>query len=217
MFSSFKFLLRHVRPLNRSVVELGTLSGTRNAHSGGNRPLPIPPQLTSLESTQDTALARAWIGQFRALDIPKSSVQLSFSRSSGPGGQNVNKVNTKVTLRCGIDEDWVPLWAKPALKTSVRTFKGCHTSNLVQPHYVSSSQAIQITSTVHRSQSQNIDECLSKLHSVLVEASSSTIKNEPSEAQKKRVEDLAKAANARRRAEKAYRSKIKAGRKGSFD
>ncbi|KAJ7672290.1 hypothetical protein DFH06DRAFT_1467798 [Mycena polygramma] len=175
----------------------------RSTHSGSNIPIPIPPRLATLESPQDTALARAWITQFRATDIPKGLVHLSFSRSSGPGGQNVNKVNTKATLRCAIDEDWIPLWAKPALKQS--------------PHYISSSQSIQITSTVHRSQSHNIDECLSKFHAVLVEASSSAVKNEPSETQKKRVEDLIKASKARRRAEKSHRSSIKAGRKGHGD
>ena len=30
--------------------------------------------------------------------IPSSELSFSFSRSSGPGGQNVNKVNTRVTL-----------------------------------------------------------------------------------------------------------------------
>jgi ribosome-associated protein len=33
-----------------------------------------------------------------------NSSQVSYSRSGGPGGQNVNKVNTKVTLKLLIDK-----------------------------------------------------------------------------------------------------------------
>ena len=33
-----------------------------------------------------------------ALEIPESELSFRYSRSSGPGGQNVNKVATKVTL-----------------------------------------------------------------------------------------------------------------------
>lgn len=36
-------------------------------------------------------------------DIPVKELQLSYSHSSGPGGQNVNKVNSKVELRFHVD------------------------------------------------------------------------------------------------------------------
>jgi ribosome-associated protein len=37
-----------------------------------------------------------------SLSIPEDEVVITASRSSGPGGQNVNKVSTKVTLRFGL-------------------------------------------------------------------------------------------------------------------
>ena len=34
----------------------------------------------------------------QSIDVPEDSLVFKYSRSSGPGGQNVNKVSTKVTL-----------------------------------------------------------------------------------------------------------------------
>src|SRR4051794_22637446 len=38
------------------------------------------------------------------VSVPESALRIQYSRSGGPGGQNVNKVNTRVQL-------WVPLAA----------------------------------------------------------------------------------------------------------
>ena len=117
----------------------------RQAHSSNNG-LPVAPQLASVSSPEDANEARLWISRFKSQPIMRELVEMSFSRSSGPGGQvreamslylvqrlnwkiftgqqNVNKVNTKATLRCPIDLPWIPLWARNELKKSVRSV--CH-------------------------------------------------------------------------------------------
>ncbi|KAH9832988.1 RF-1 domain-containing protein [Rhodofomes roseus] len=172
----------------------------RHAHSGT---LPPPPQLFKLENASDSATARAWIDKFKAQEIPKSLVEFTFSRSSGPGGQNVNKVNTKATLRCPLNSSWIPPWARDYIKKT--------------PSYVSSAQCIQITSTVYRSQAQNVQDCLTKLCSLVVDAASASIVNEASEEQKERVRRHQRAEKAKRKIDKAKRSEVKRGRKGSWE
>lgn len=59
----------------------------RNLSSNTGRSLPTPPDIGILEGPTDWAEARKWATQFKAENIPKTLVELSFSRSSGPGGQ----------------------------------------------------------------------------------------------------------------------------------
>lgn len=45
--------------------------------------------------------------------IPEGKIEKRFSRSSGPGGQNVNKVNSKAEIRFNVYEaDWLSSRAK---------------------------------------------------------------------------------------------------------
>lgn len=88
------------------------------------------------------------------ITIPTNEMSFSFSRSSGPGGQNVNKVNSKVTLTWNI-----------VLSTS------CHPS-VKERFYDKFKQyivedCVVIISQKSRSQNQNIDDCIEKLHSLL--------------------------------------------------
>ncbi|MGE5375559.1 MAG: alternative ribosome rescue aminoacyl-tRNA hydrolase ArfB [Bacteroidota bacterium] len=51
--------------------------------------------------------------------IDESELQFSFVRSSGPGGQNVNKVATAVQLRFDVNRSSLPLEVKERLRRLV--------------------------------------------------------------------------------------------------
>lgn len=89
------------------------------------------------------------------LKIPDDEFQFSFSRSAGPGGQNVNKVNTKATLR------W-PIHASPSLPHDVRARFLARYGNMVTQE-----GDLLITSQEFRDQPQNISRCLEKLKELL--------------------------------------------------
>ncbi len=50
--------------------------------------------------------------------VPEDRLRITFSRSSGAGGQNVNKVNTKVEVRFNLNEaDWLESDVRERLRT----------------------------------------------------------------------------------------------------
>ena len=90
--------------------------------------------------------------------IPRSELRFTFVRSSGPGGQNVNKVASKVVLRWSVrnsaalcDEIRERLLARLARRINDR-------GELI------------LTSQRYRDQSKNIDDCLNKLQSLVAAA-----------------------------------------------
>jgi len=92
------------------------------------------------------------------LKIPLREFQFTFARSSGPGGQNVNKVNTKALLR------W-PVMTSPSLPESVRR-------RLVSKagRRINAEGDLLIVSQRFRDAGRNVADCLEKLRKLLAEA-----------------------------------------------
>ncbi len=89
------------------------------------------------------------------LEIPDEQLQWSFSRSSGPGGQNVNKVNSKATLR----------WRRVPGTLSAAAWGRFRVQ---AKRYLTSDDEVVIRSQEHRDQSQNIEACQAKLREMVL-------------------------------------------------
>ncbi|MFK7790045.1 MAG: alternative ribosome rescue aminoacyl-tRNA hydrolase ArfB [Phycisphaeraceae bacterium] len=129
------------------------------------------------------------------IDLPDASLSFTFSRSSGPGGQNVNKVNSRATLTVPVSalREVLPPDAIPRLK-------------VIASRYVTQ-EGLQISASDSRSQITNRRACLDRLREVVVE---SLIRPKPRKKTKP-----SKRAKQRRLDAKKHRSKIKARRSGT--
>ena len=90
--------------------------------------------------------------------MPLDRIATSFLRSSGPGGQNVNKVNTRVEMRFVVDDaDWIPADVRGRLHT-------------LQRSRINKTGELVVDSQKHRTQRQNRTDCEAKLRAMLAEA-----------------------------------------------
>jgi ribosome-associated protein len=128
------------------------------------------------------------------ITIPLEEFQIDFARSGGPGGQNVNKVNSKAQLR------WNPS-ASPSLSEPVRE----RLLRAVSSRLTGEGDLL-ITSQRTRDQARNVEDCLEKLRLLVLSASRPPKPRRPSRptraSKERRLED-----KQRRSASKQLRKK----------
>lgn len=123
------------------------------------------------------------------ISIPLQEFAFTFSRSSGPGGQNVNKVNTKVTLRWPLEESSL---AQPIRER----FRAKYHRRMNQ------AGELLITSQRFRDQGRNVADCLSKLRAMIESVASPPTRRKQTRptaaSRRRRVEEKRRAGEKKR-------------------
>ncbi|KAG8806291.1 hypothetical protein FRC17_005088 [Serendipita sp. 399] len=164
--------------------------------------------------------AKRWIAKYKSQKaIKKDDAEVTFTRSSGPGGQSTA---TLMRIVLSIFDN----------STSIRQTHGqcleeigtynfdmttVYISQTVQSAYIRSSDSIQTSAMTSRSQGSNLDECLSKLHSLILKAALDSVPTLPSEAQQERVKEFQRKEQSERKEHKMKRRDVKRGRSAKWD
>ncbi|KAI1097844.1 hypothetical protein F4804DRAFT_147907 [Jackrogersella minutella] len=152
---------------------------------------------------EDLDEARKWQASFTENSLPKG--QTSYSRSSGPGGQHVNKTESKATTVWSVDElaKGLPKLLRPALRSS--------------RYYSKRNDSITIQAQTQRNRTANTDENHHKLVEELQKIYKMRIPGETSIDKVKKYEELEHTFRENRLKEKKQHSSKKVARKGDFD
>lgn len=126
------------------------------------------------------------------IDVPLHEVEIRFVRSSGAGGQNVNKVSTKAVLR------W-PVEASRGLPADVRRrFRERYASR------ITTRGEILVASDRYRDQARNVADCIARLRAMIAAVAEPPRPRRPTRP--------GRAARERRLGEKRARGVLKRGR-----
>ncbi|KAL8163250.1 UNVERIFIED_CONTAM: Peptidyl-tRNA hydrolase ICT1, mitochondrial [Gekko kuhli] len=157
-----------------------------------------PPQQKGGDDCSDTDLKKKCVP-----DIPVDRLSVSYCRSSGPGGQNVNKVNTKAEVRFHLaTADWIT--------EDVRQKMAVMHKNKITKY-----GELIITSEVSRYQMRNLADCLQKLRELIAEATENPQVVSKIDAQI--IRDRVEKMNRERLRQKKIHSALKESRRVDFD
>ncbi|KAL5241079.1 hypothetical protein ACI65C_008489 [Semiaphis heraclei] len=130
--------------------------------------------------------------------IPVEELDITYSTSSGPGGQNVNKVNTKVDLRFKVES---AQWLKEEVRQKLIDI---NQNKLTKEGY------LVIRSEKTRSQQLNLADAIERLRSLIWKAAEPEPK--PSEESIEKIRRRLEKANRTRLIEKKMKSLTKSNR-----
>ncbi|RMZ90264.1 hypothetical protein DV736_g2531, partial [Chaetothyriales sp. CBS 134916] len=154
-------------------------------------------------SEEEYARARQWYQTLLDRPLPRIG-EVGYVRSSGPGGQNVNKVNSKAQLRIPISQ--LCALVPPVLHRGLRQSR----------YYAASSDSLLIQADDSRKQAANKEACYHRLTELLTEVYQASVPGETSQEQKERVKELKTQYNESRLQGKKMRSSKKAARSKGF-
>jgi ribosome-associated protein len=126
---------------------------------------------------------------------PESEIHLSFARSSGPGGQNVNKVNSKVILH----------WDMTASQFLTELQKNRFLTKF--KNQLNDEGVLQLSSQTMRTQKQNTEEVLNKLKHMIEavrKVPKARVKTKPSKSQNEKRLKSKKLESLKKRLRKNY-------------
>lgn len=173
-----------------------------NSTKSGGQDNKTPARLAEVQRLLHEAEERYKAAGGGAEPIPKitiDNVSVSYARSSGPGGQNVNKVNTKVDMRFNVKNAH---WLSERVRERILQ---------MEKNRINKDGEIVISSTKTRTQKGNIEDALAKLQAIIDAAS--YVPPPPSEETVKRIAKLSAIGEQKRLDTKKSHSQKKAQRR----
>lgn len=163
-----------------------------------SRSFSAAPSLGARQSPDDdneTIQARVWLSQLSSKTIPRHICEISFSRSGGPGGQNVNKFDYLAVNYSLTNNMYNRINSKATLKVPIASLfatvpRPLHAEIKKSRYFAARAECLVIQSDESRKQSQNVETCYDKLQQLIAGAGKAAVPGETSVEQKRRVRYL---------------------------